>query len=349
MNLADLRLADFAPRSSARVPVTEVTAPAHEVIDAHNHLGRWLSEDWMTPDVGALLRLMDDAHVRLVVNLDGRWGDELDANLARYDRAHPGRFLTFCQADWRHLARPDAARRLEEDLCRSVDAGARGLKIWKDLGLVVRDGSGTLVLPDDDRLAPMFDTAGELGVPVLIHTADPIAFFAPLDRHNERVDELGHFPEWWFGRPGLPSFDELIDALDRLVGASPSTTFIGAHVGCAAEDLGRVDAMLTAHANYVVDLSARMAELGRQPRAARRLVERHPTRILFGTDAFPATLDDYLVWYRFLETADECFDYAPGEEIPPQGRWQVSALDLPPTLLADVYAGNARRVLGVSP
>ena len=348
--LEDLRLADFAPRPSVRAPVTSVDRPAHQVIDVHNHLGRWLSAGWMAPDVDAQLALMDAAGVVTVVNLDGRWGDELEANLDRYDRAHPGRFITFCHADWDLLAQGDGATEsLVAQLRASVRAGARGLKVWKDLGLGVRDAGGALVMPDDARLQPLFAEAGVLGVPVLIHTADPIAFFAPLDRHNERLDELGAFPEWWFGRQGLPTFDALIDALDRLVGSCPRTTFIGAHVGCAAEDLARVDAMLTAHPNYVVDLSARMAELGRQPRAARRLVERHPDRVLFGSDAYPASIDDYRVWYRFLETEDECFDYAPGSEVPPQGRWQVSALGLPKALLPDVYAGNARRVLGITP
>ena len=345
----DLHLRDYAPRPAVRTRITEVHHPAHDVIDAHNHLGRWLSKDWMTPDVDELLALLDAAHVSTVVNLDGKWDDELDANLDRYDRAHPGRFITFCQADWSLLLTDDPAPRLVDQLRRSVDTGARGLKIWKDVGLEVRDGSGTLVMPDDERLQPLFAEAGALGVPVLIHTADPIAFFQPLDRHNERVDELAEFPEWWFGGPGRPSFDALIDSLERLVGSCPQTTFIGAHVGCAAEDLARVDAMLTAYPNFVVDLSARMAELGRQPRASKKLIERHPKRVLFGSDAFPVSLEDYHVWYRFLETDDECFDYAPTEEIPPQGRWQVSALDLPKHLLADLYAGNARRVLGLSP
>ena len=347
--LRDLRLRDYRPRPAIRTPVTEVRRPAHDVIDAHNHLGRWLSTDWMTPDVGALLSLMDGARVSSVVNLDGCWGDELEANLDRYDRPYSGRFITFCQADWSFLAGDGATERLVEQLRASVASGARGLKVWKDLGLEVHDGAGNLVAIDDGRLQPLFATAGELGVPVLIHSADPVAFFEPLDARNERIEELAEFPEWWFGGPGRPSFDDLIDALERLVASCPGTTFIAAHVGCAAEDLARVDAMLGTYPNFNIDLSARMAELGRQPRAARRLIERHPSRVLFGTDAFPAALADYLVWYRFLETDDECFDYAPTVEIPPQGRWQVSALDLPSDLLANIYNGNARRILGLTP
>lgn len=345
--LAELRLRDYQPRTAIRTAVTAVPAPAHEVVDAHNHLGRWLAPDWLAPDVAALLRTMDAAQVRTVVNLDGRWGDELQANLDRYDRAHPGRFVTFCHADWSLLARDDGPDLLVEQLRQSAADGAAGLKVWKDLGLEVRDELGMLVLPDDWRLHRLFATAGELGLPVLIHTADPVAFFQPLDRHNERLDELGVHPEWWFGGDGRPTFDELIGALDRLIGECPGTTFIGAHMGCAAEDLARVDAMLTAHPNYVVDTSGRMGELGRQPRATARLIARHPDRVLFGSDAYPLALEDYQLWFRFLETADECFDYSPGEAIPPQGRWQVAALDLAADLLPNLYAGNARRVLGL--
>lgn len=138
----------------------------------------------------------------------------------------------------------------------------------------------------------------------------------------------------------------MIGSLDRLVGSCPGTSFIGAHVGCAAEDLRLVDGLLRRHPNLSIDLGGRMAELGRQPRAARRLVVDHPDRVLFGTDAFPVEDITYPLWFRFCETDDECFDYAPGAAVPPQGRWQVAALDLPPELLAGVYGANARRLLG---
>jgi len=349
--LADLRLRDFAPVPSIRRPLTSVPRPCVPAVDVHNHLGRWLSDDqseWLVPDVDALLADLDELGVATVVNLDGRWGTELDDNLARYDAAHPGRFATFCHLDWDLLRRDHPTEELVRSLTASAAAGARGLKVWKDLGLQVTDGAGERVLPDDERLTDVFVAAGELGLPVLIHTADPVAFFAPLDRHNERMDELGEMPVWWFGGPEHPTFDRLMLALETVVRQAPGTTFIGAHVGCAAEDLDWVGRMMRTYPNFHADLGGRLGELGRQPRRFAALVAAHPDRVLFGTDSFPPEPDVYRTYYQFLETADECFPYAPGCDIPPQGRWEISGAALPPEHLAAVYAGNARRILGGS-
>ncbi|MCA0295192.1 MAG: amidohydrolase [Actinobacteria bacterium] len=346
----DLLLRDWTPRSQLRAAVTEVPTPAVECIDIHNHLGRWLSEDgdWIVPDVDALLAMMDARRVRTIVNLDGMSGEELEANLDRLDRAHPGRFLTFCQLDWSRLAEPDGAAALTAVLEDCARRGARGVKVWKNLGLTYTDADGSLLRPDDQRVVDILGRAGELGLPVLIHTADPIAFFEPLDANNERVDELGEMPEWWFGDSGrYPTFDTLLDAHARLVVACPGTTFVGAHFGCCAEDLDRVERLVEQAPNYHVDIAGRMAELGRQPRRTAAFIAAHSDRVLFGTDIYPAEDEQYRLHYRFLETADESFSYAPGADIPPQGRWAVSGLALPSDLLAGVYRDNAERVLGL--
>jgi predicted TIM-barrel fold metal-dependent hydrolase len=345
--LADLRLRDYAPVPVVRRQGTLVTRPLVPAIDVHNHLGRWLSNggQWVTPDASVLCDLMDEVGVASMVNLDGRWGDELAANLERYDARHPTRFVTFCHLDWTAMRHADPTGALIASLRRSRAAGARGLKVWKDLGLTVTDGQGRLVLPDDPRLADVFRAAGELDLPVLIHTADPVAFFAPLDAHNERLEELIANPSWWFGAPGYPAFDRLMEALEAVVAAAPGTTFIGAHVGCAAEDLGFVGRMLTTYPNFHIDIAGRLGELGRQPRATRRLIVEHPDRVLFGSDSFPPSRDAFRTYWRFLETDDECFPYAPGCPVPPQGRWDIAAIGLPPEVLRQLYAGNARRVL----
>ena len=348
--LDDIRLRDWTPRSMLRAAATAVDLPHTPCIDIHNHLGRWLTGDggWMIEDVGDLIRTMDACHVDMIVNLDGMWGDEIDSNLDRYDRAPPDRFVTFCHLDWGLLAEPDAESRLIAQLEDNARRGARGVKVWKSLGLTFRDAGGTLVSPDNPCVVSVLRRAGELGLPVLIHTADPRAFFEPLDAHNERLDELRGARDWWFGDVKVhPTFDELLDAHARLVLACPQTTFIGAHVGCAAEDLDRVSALMDAAPLYHVDIAGRMAELGRQPRRFAALVERHPDRVLFGTDIYPAEDEQYALHYRFLESADEGFEYAPGSPIPPQGRWAVSAAALSPGLLPALYRDNARRVLGL--
>jgi len=344
----EISLAEYRPQPALRVPATRVERPAARAVDVHNHLGRWLTEwvrpdgGWMVEDVGALLALMDSLDLEAIVNLDGRWGAELEANLDRYDRAHPGRFLTFCHVDW---GEPE---RLVAGLEASAATGARGLKVWKDLGLGVRDEAGALLLPDDPRLADVWAAAGALGMPVLIHTADPVAFWSPLDAENERLEELARHPEWSFHGPGFPSFERLLEAFEAVVAGHPDTTFIGAHVACCAEDLAWVGRMLDAYPNLHLDFSARIAELGRQPRAARRLFVEHVDRVLFGTDVFPPSRQAYETYFRFLETADEHFSYSPDPANPwPQGRWRISALDLPHDTLGAIYRGNAARLLGL--
>ena len=349
--LRELRLRRFRPVAALRTAQHLVPRARFPVIDVHNHLGRWLTSGWAAPDVAALLEVMDAANVAAIVNLDGMRGEELQANLDRYDRAHPGRFVTFAQVDWREVTRGAGfGERLAAQLREAAAAGARGLKVWKNLGLHLRDDAGALIAPDDERLAPLWQAAADLEVPVLIHTGDPLAFFDPMDERNERIEELLEHPDWWFGdRSRFPAFDDLLGAFERLVASHPRTTFIGAHVAGAAEDLAWVGRMLDAYPNLHVDLAARIAELGRQPRATRALLERHPTRILFGTDEFPPMQEVYAIHFRFLETADESFAYSI-EDPPPQGRWAISGLDLPEDVLRAVYRDNALRLIpGLDP
>src|SRR5450830_1464224 len=275
---------------------------------------------WAVTDVLRLLADMDAANLRAIVNLDGFWGDELVANLERYDRRYPGRFVTFCHLDWAETAAPGFGERLAQSLRRSLAAGARGLKVWKDLGLSLTDERGELLLPDDVRLAPVWRVAAEAGAPVLIHT------------------------DWSFAHLGSGHYERLLEALEGLVAANPATTFIAAHMAGAAEDLDRVERWLGTYPNLFVDIAARIAELGRQPRRARRLIVRHADRVLFGTDVFPPSLEEYAIHFRFLETEDEHFAYSL-DEPPPQGRWRISGLGLPGDVLDLVYAGNAERLI----
>jgi predicted TIM-barrel fold metal-dependent hydrolase len=341
---SDLLLREFRPEPMLRVAEHHPERFPVPAVDVHNHLGRWHSKSWSIPDVDKFLALLDDCHVWAVVNLDGGWSEELEANLDRYDRAHPGRFATFCRLDWSEARRAGWGERLAASVRDSAARGAAGVKLWKDVGLRLKDERGDLFFLDDPRLTPVWEAIADTRLPVLVHTADPAAFFRPLDATNERFEELIAHPDWHFYGPEFPSLTRLLDSLEHCVAANPKVTFIGAHVGCYAEDLGWVDRMLASYPNFNIDIAARIAELGRQPRATRRLILKHPDRVLFGTDVFPPKADDYWRYLRFLGTDDEYFPYS-GSNPPGTGRWTISGIHLPDDVLGQVAGGNARRLL----
>jgi len=338
------RLGSYTPTSTLELPVHRPQRSLVEAVDCHAHLGRWLTggATWMEPDVARLVDLMDRCNVGAVINLDGRWGSELEENLDRYDRARPGRFFTFCHLDWRLLDLPSGPGRLIAGLERAASAGARGIKVWKDLGSQVRAG-GRRVRIGDPILRDVWQAAGELGLPVLVHVADPVAFFRPVDRHNERLEELLANPRSSRAADGVGELVRLLDSFEAAVATSPATTFVAAHA-CCAENLPRVARMLDDHPNLSIDVGQCAHELGRQPRAASALIEGHADQVLFGTDAFPLSVGAYHRYFRLLETDDEAFPYS--DDNPPRfGRWAISGLHLPAVVLRRLYRENALRLL----
>ncbi len=328
------------------MPQSTVSRPRFPVFDAHNHLGVGFGGGWIDRPVAELLDRLDSADVRLYVDLDGGWGEDiLHAHLDRFKQAAPERFCLFGGVDW--AAWPEQGDRFGEwaadRLRRQAARGAEGLKIWKNLGLAVRDQGGERVSVADERLDPLWAAAGELGLPVLAHVADPVAFFDPLDAFNERWEELQAHPDWHFPSPPYPAFQTILDDFAAVIARFPATTFIGAHVGCYAENLAWVGGLLARCPNFYLDISARISELGRQPYSARRFFMRHADRILFGTDSGPDP-ETYRRYYRFLETDDEYFSYD-GEPVPGQGRWRIYGLFLPDDVLEKVYYQNAAWVL----
>ncbi len=341
---ADLPLGRYRPVPRVRLPAHPVARARFPAIDAHNHLGRWLSEwigrpgAWTVPDVAALLDLMDGCNLRAIVNLDGRWGPELEANLDRYDRADPGRFATVCHVDWAEAGAPGFGTRLADSLERSVATGARGLKVWKDLGLHVRDDRGKLLLPDDRRLTPVWETAAANGAPVFIHTADPAEFFEPIDYKNERWLELALNGDRRYQDSRFPRFEELMAERDRLFKKHPKTKFIMAHLGWHANDLGRLSKMFDEMPNLYSEVGAVLYDLGRQPRAAHDFLVKYQDRILFGKDAFFP--EEYPYYWRVFETKDEYFDYYRDYH----AFWKLYGLDLPDAVLKKLYFGNALKL-----
>ena len=349
-DIAQLRLADFRPRSQLVTQETLVSKPHCKIIDAHNHLGPDFGGGWSEKSPGELLDRLDEAHVLSYVDLDGGWGEEiLDERLRKFKEVAPERFILFGGPGWKNWTDDGpkfgelSAKRFRAQVAR----GAQGLKIWKDFGLQVRDEKGKLVAVDDERVDPLWNAAQELRVPVVIHVADPVAFFDSLDANNERWDELHAHPEWQFPSPPFPSFMSIMEALARLVSRFPDLKFVVAHVGCYAENLGWVASLMDRCPNMYVDISARISELGRQPYSARRFIERFSDRVLFGIDCGPS-LSAYHTYYRFLETNDEYFSYDDGA-IPHQGRWQIYGLNLPAHVLENIYYNNAARLFGITP
>jgi predicted TIM-barrel fold metal-dependent hydrolase len=329
----DLRLSDFEPRSMLVAPAHEITRAKFPAIDFHNHL------DAQNP--ATVLRVMDECDIERVINITMRTGQEAEAMIDRFHRAAPDRFATIGWMDWSDLDEPGFFARAVEQLERLIERGACGIKIWKDLGLSVREAGGELLRVDDERLAPLFDRAGELGAVVMFHTADPDAFFLPLDRFNERYEELAAHPDWSFYGARY-SKDELLAQRDQVLARHPRTTFVAAHVAERSENLAYVSQLLEAHANLYVDIGARTPELGRQPYTAREFFLKYADRILFGTDLVPE-VEMYRLHFRFLETADEYFDYP--SHASRQGRWKIYGLHLPDEVLRRVYRENALRLL----
>jgi predicted TIM-barrel fold metal-dependent hydrolase len=357
-------LSDFEPKSTLQVHESLVERSRFPLIDFHTHITRsaksvngvGLSAERIyldTPE--SLIAVMDRKNIRAMVNLTGGYDEGLRDVVEKYDRAFPGRFYTFTEPCYERLKEPNYPQLQADAIERAHRQGARGLKILKTLGLYLRENiiSGSLIRIDDPRFDPMWECCGQLGMPVAIHIADPVAFFAPADRFNERYEELNNHPDWSFYGRDFPSVAQLLDARNRVMARHPRTQFVVLHVGNYAENLANVAENLDRFPNMTVDIAARIGELGRQPRATQKFFDRYQDRILFGTDATPhgdefpqQVFNDplYEIYYRFLETDDEYFNYAPAK-IPPQGRWRIYGVQLSETVLRKVYFENAARQL----
>jgi predicted TIM-barrel fold metal-dependent hydrolase len=332
----DLPLSSFEPKSMLVSPAHELKSPLVPAIDYHNHLD--------AQDPQAVLAIMDSCGIERVLNITMQVGESALSMIRKFRDAAEGRFSTIAWMDWHDLHEPGFFSRSVERLERLVEGGACGIKLWKDLGLQLKDTSGKLLRVDDERLAPLFEKARELAVPVMFHTADPDAFFVPIDRFNERYEELAAHPDWAFHGCHYSKGD-LLDQRDRVFARHPKTTFVAAHVAESSENLAYVRDMLDRYPNVSVDIGARTAELGRQPYRARQFFIDYADRILFGTDLL-TEVNMYRLHFRFLETDDEYFEYP--SHASRQGRWNIYGLHLPADVLRKVYRENALRLLGLA-
>jgi len=361
-----LDLSQYQPKSMLQVHETHVGRSKFPVIDFHTHISVSAKSEKgvaLSPDRTYLgtpqecLAVMDRTNIKTMVNLTGGYEKGLAEAVTRYDRAYPGRFITFTEPSYSHFKEANYPQLQAQAIEQAHRDGARGLKILKTLGLYLRENitSGPLVKIDDPRFDPMWDACGQLNMPVAIHISDPAAFFTPTDRFNERYEELNNHPDWSFYGADFPSNAELIEARNRMMAKHPKTQFVTLHFGNFSENLQNVSENLDRFPNMHVDMAARIGELGRQPYTSKRFFDKYQDRILFATDATPhgdefpqQVFNDtlYEIYYRFLETEDEYFDYAPAK-IPPQGRWRIYGISLSDQILRKVYNENAARLLKI--
>ncbi len=339
----EMLLSDYDPRAHLVVPAHEVLRAKYPVINIHAHFRRWY-QHW-TPE--QLVAFMQETNTERIIDLDGGLGNDLQQEVNRYAAPRPNQFVIFATfwfsdslTDWNYFRRT-----VEERLPEAKANGAKGIKIWKNLGLRTRDEHGRLIAVNDPRLDPLWTKAGELSLPILIHVGDPAAFFDPIDRHNERYEELKANPDWSFYGPQYPSLQTVLNQFERVASAHPQTTFILAHLGNRTDDLTAAGAMLDRNPNLFMDISARVSELGRQPRAARAFFIRYQDRLLFGTDGNPEP-SVYRTFFRFLETSDEYFVYPFWPEFN-YGRWKIYGVNLPDDVLRKLYHDNAAKLLGL--
>ncbi|MEJ7779209.1 MAG: amidohydrolase family protein [Daejeonella sp.] len=324
----------YNPPSSLVVPEHVITKSRFPFIDVHNHQNNMAAQD-----LGALLSDMDKLNMRVMVNLSGRGGSYLASAVKHAGEATPNRLVIFTNISFQGIGTSGWIETAVKQLGDDVKAGAKGLKIFKSLGFSVKDDKGTVVAVDDARLDPIWQKCAQLGIPVLIHTADPKQFWDKPDSSNERWLELLTQPGRNRSASEGFSWEQLIQQQHNLVKKNPKTTFIIAHFGWYANDLDHLGKLLDSYPNMNVEFGAIIAELGRQPRRAKQFFDKYQDRILFGKDSWVPS--EYTTYFRVLETEDEYFPYHKKYH----AYWKMYGLGLSDEVLKKIYYKNALRII----
>jgi predicted TIM-barrel fold metal-dependent hydrolase len=326
---------EYEPRSTLVVPEHPLSRSKFPFIDIHSHQR---AAGMTTDQVDQLVREMNELNMAIMVNLSGGSGQRLVKGIANLSR-HPGRFATFASVDWYGVGGPGWAERAVAQLEEDVKSGAVGLKVFKDLGMTAKDVGGERIPVDDARLDPVWAKAGGLGVPVLIHSADPAEFWQPHDKYNERWLELKLRPRRIRPPGRFPPFEQIIAEQHNLFRRLSGTQFIAAHLGWMGHDLTRLGQLLDEMPNMHVGLGAVVYELGRQPRFAREWLIRYQDRVLMGKDSY--NQEEFHTYFRVFETSDEYFPYYRKYH----AFWRMYGLDLPDEVLRKIYYQNALRLV----
>ena len=325
---------DYNPKSTLVVSSNEIKRAKYPFIDIHNH-----QFDMPVKDLSDLVSEMDSLNMAFMVNLSGFRGQYLKMCLDNIKKNAPERLGVFVNLNWENI---DSDTFLENNIKILRDAkkdGAIGLKVYKSLGLTDKDSNGNRIAVNDPRIDPIWEECGKLGFPVLIHSADPASFWKPKDKNNERWLELKQKPNRYRNPELFPSFESIIAEQHNVFEKHPKTTFINAHLGWLGNDLDRLSSHLDKYPNVVTEIGAVLAELGRQPKRARKFFIDHQDKILFGKDAY--NQQEYYTYFRVLETEDEYFDYYRKRH----AFWKMYGLGLPDSILKKVYYKNALRIL----
>lgn len=325
---------DYNPKSTLVVSSNEIKRAKYPFIDIHNH-----QFDMPVKDLSDLVSEMDSLNMAFMVNLSGFRGQYLKMCLDNIKKNAPERLGVFVNLNWENI---DSDTFLEDNIKILRDAkkdGAIGLKVYKSLGLTDKDSNGNRIAVDDPRIDPIWEECGKLGFPVLIHSADPASFWKPKDKNNERWLELKQKPNRYRNPELFPSFESIIAEQHNVFEKHPKTIFINAHLGWMGSDLDRLSSHLDKYPNVVTEIGAVLAELGRQPKRARKFFTDHQDKILFGKDAY--NQQEYYTYFRVLETEDEYFDYYRKRH----AFWKMYGLGLPDSILKKVYYKNALRIL----
>lgn len=327
---------DYDPPSTLVVPEHKVTRAKFPFIDVHNHQFNMTSQD-----LSELTKQMDKLNMAVMVNLSGRGRgstDHLEKSLENVKQSFPKRFIVFTNMDFAAIDDPEWQGRMVKQLEDDVKKGANGLKIYKSLGMFNKDSKGNRIHIDDPRIDPIWAKCGELGIPVLIHAADPRQFWQPIDKNNERWLELKTHPGRRHDNDPV-SWETIIAEQHNLFKKHPKTKFINAHLGWYGSDLQKLASLMDQFPNMYSEIGAVIAELGRQPRAARAFLIKYQDRVMFGKDSWVP--EEYETYFRVLETADEYFPYHKRYH----AFWRMYGLDLPDEVLKKLYYKNALNVI----
>ena len=328
---------NYDPPATLKVAEHHITKAKFPFIDIHNHQG-----NMNTSDFKDLISKMDELNMGVMVNLSGRGfrssGDHLEKSIENINNRYPNRLVVFTNIDFGDIDNPEWTARTVKQLEADVKLGAKGLKIYKSLGIRDKDSKGKRISIDDPRIDPVWAKCGELGIPVLIHSADPKPFWDPIDNQNERWLELKTHPGRRYDESFAP-WETIIAEQHHIFQKHPKTTFINAHLGWYGNDLKKLGSLMDQYPNMLTEIGAVIAELGRQPRAAKAFFTKYQDRILFGKDSWVP--DEYETYFRVLESEDEYFPYHKRYH----AFWRMYGLGLPDEILKKVYYKNALRIL----